>query len=265
MLSTSRKKPRMKIEKRIEKRLPSAVSKPQRLLAVARSCRDCGLRLSALEGALHQCSTALDWSFPSETVQLGVQIGTSACRVVRLGAHHLRGAALSRLTELWETIQDTDLAHPFDLPSPERLANQSAYLLMALKGREVLGLLSAERIAVPCPDSLDKMKQKPQTESQQKPQTESQQASQAESLDGAQRAPASPTLGVAVVWVRRRERRRGLATSMVDCLQRLGGCHVAFSQPTELGFAFASSYCRRQHANVEGPLVYDPDWPCESN
>lgn len=195
MLSTSRKKPRVKIEKR----LPSAVSKPQRLLAVARSCRDCGLRLSALEGALHQCSTALDWSFPTETVG----IGASGCRVVRLGAHHLRGAALIRLTEIWETIQDTDLAHPFDLPSPEQLANQSAYLLLALKGREVLALLSAERIgAVACPEGKTKQKS-----------TES-------AFDSAQRAPVS--LGVAVVWVRRRERRRGLATSMVDCQQLSG-------------------------------------------
>lgn len=208
MLSTSRKKPRTKIEKR----LPSAVSKPQRLLAVARSCRDCGLRLSALEGALHQCSTALDWPFPTETLQLGVQIGASGCRVVRLGAHHLRGAALIRLTELWETIQDTDLAHPFDLPSPERLANQSAYLLMALKGREVLALLSAERIAgaVACPDSVE-TKQKSQKS--QKSQTDSLE----QRVPRAPRAPVASTLGVAVVWVRRRERRRGLATSMVDC------------------------------------------------
>lgn len=169
---------------------------------------------------------------------------------MRLGANTLRGTTLSRLAELWETIRETDLSHSLDLPSGERLANGSAWLLMALKGREVLGLLSAERIAGTSSACLDSsgsgMKQKSEAD--------------ASKADIGQRT--KPTLGVAVVWVRRRERRRGLATSLVDCLRRLnGGGSVAFSQPTELGFNFASSYSCRQHT---GPLVYDPDWSDES-
>eukprot|EP00435_Cladocopium_sp_Y103_P027147 s5134_g6.t1 len=251
MLSTScRKKPRVLKEK------PKTVSKPQRLLAVARCCRDCGLRLSALEDALHQCSKAFDWPFPAETI-CSASASSGQCRLVRLGANTLRGTMLSRLTELWETIRETDLSHSLDLPSGERLANGSAWLLMALKGREVLGLLSAERIAgtaSACLDSsgLTGMKQKSETDTSK--------------ADIGQRTKATePTLGVAVVWVRRRERRRGLATSLVDCLRRLNrGGSVAFSQPTELGFNFASSYsCRQQHTS-EGPLVYDPDWSDES-
>lgn len=244
MLSTScRKRPRVLKDK------PRTVSKPQRLLAVARCCRDCGLRLSALEDALHQCSKAFDWPFPAETI-CSASASSGQCRLVRLGANTLRGTTLSRLAELWETIRETDLSHSLDLPSGERLANGSAWLLMALKGREVLGLLSAERIAGTSSACLDSsgsgMKQKSETD--------------ASKADIGQRT--KPTLGVAVVWVRRRERRRGLATSLVDCLRHFnGGGSVAFSQPTELGFNFASSYSCRQHT---GPLVYDPDWSDES-
>lgn len=52
-------------------------------------------------------------------------------------------------------------------------------------------------------------------------------------------------VGVAVIWVARRERRRGLATAMVDSLRC--SAPVAFSQPTELGWSFASSYSRRSY------------------
>eukprot|EP00913_Durusdinium_trenchii_P021852 g20533.t1 len=68
------------------------------------------------------------------------------------------------------------------------------------------------------------------------------------------RCAAPPSLGVALVWVRRRERRRGLATALVDCLRRLnGGATVAFSQPTDLGFAFATRYSRQQR--FDSPMV----------
>ena len=162
MLSTScRKRPRVLKDK------PRTVSKPQRLLAVARCCRDCGLRLSALEDALHQCSKAFDWPFPAETI-CSASASCGQCRLVRLGANTLRGTTLSRLAELWETIRETDLSHSLDLPSGERLANGSAWLLMALKGREVLGLLSAERIAGTSSACLDSsgsgMKQKSETD-----------------------------------------------------------------------------------------------------
>ena len=48
-----------------------------------------------------------------------------------------------------------------------------------------------------------------------------------------------PTLGVAVVWVRRRERRRGLATALVDCRRAqtiVRYCEsVMFSASQEIG------------------------------
>ena len=142
MLSTSCRKKRVL---KAEKPRVSKPRTPQRLLAVARCCRDCGLRLSALEDALHQCSRAFDWPFPTETI-CNVFASSGKCRLVRLGASALHGTMLSRLTELWETIRETDLSHSLELPTAERLANGSAWLLMALKGREVLALLSAERI-----------------------------------------------------------------------------------------------------------------------
>jgi len=250
MLSTGPKKTRVKIVKKDLK--PRSISQPQRLLAVARSCRDCGLRLSALEDALHQCSKTFDWPFPAETL-CNASAASGQCRLVRLGANALRGTAQSRLTELWETIREIDLSHSLELPTAERLANQSAWLLMALKGREVLGLLSAERIRPDTStffDSLESM-----SESQE---------SDISAMEGDIQPPkVKTTLGVAVVWVRRRERRRGLATSLVNCLRRLNmGGSVAFSQPTDLGFSFASSYSK-QRLGIEGPLVYDPEWSSE--
>ena len=43
-------------------------------------------------------------------------------------------------------VRDRELSHSLELPSIEALASQSAWLLLALKGREGLGMLSAERI-----------------------------------------------------------------------------------------------------------------------
>ena len=73
-----------------------------------------------------------------------------ACRLVRLNANALSGGrSKQQLIELWEAVRATELSHTLELPTAEAVANQSAWLLLALKGREVLGLLSAERIVPP--------------------------------------------------------------------------------------------------------------------
>lgn len=257
MLATSCRKKTRPVKTAL-KRDAAAQTKVQALLAVARSCRDCGQRLSPLEDALHQCSVSLEWPFPAES------LSSDGCRVVRLGPSALRGAAGVRLVELWEKIRDTELSHTLELPSAERLANHSAWLLLALRGKEVLALLSAERVpaswAAISPESASRTaltcdKQKSIAAPLQ-PHSEGAVADheagtqplisieycariQSHHGDGSLQSFAyaqqwepflsSPwqartpprragfALGVAVVWVRRRERRRGLATALVDC------------------------------------------------
>ncbi|CAJ1393375.1 unnamed protein product [Effrenium voratum] len=257
MLATSCRKKTRPVKTAL-KREAGAQTKVQSLLAVARSCRDCGQRLSPLEDALHQCSVSLEWPFPAES------LSSDGCRVVRLGPSALRGAAGVRLVELWEKIRDTELSHALELPSAERLANHSAWLLLALRGKEVLALLSAERVpaswAAISPESASRTALT--CDKQKSIAAPLQPHSEGAVADHEARTPprrAGFALGVAVVWVRRRERRRGLATALVDCARRISGGAVAFSQPTELGFAFASAYTRHR-GSTSLPLVYEPDW-----
>ena len=105
----------------------------QSLLAVARNCRECGERLTALEGALHICPANFQWNFPAEAVG-SAPSSEGPCRVVRLGANARKGAADSQLVELWENIQKTQLSHILELPSAEQLATRRAILLLALRG-----------------------------------------------------------------------------------------------------------------------------------
>lgn len=58
-------------------------------------------------------------------------------------------------------------------------------------------------------------------------------------------------LGVKVIWVSRAHRRQQIARELLDCARRclvfgtvIPVSSVAFSQPTEDGFALAVSYCR---------------------
>ena len=60
------------------------------------------------------------------------------------------------------------------------------------------------------------------------------------------------TMGVKLVWVDERVRRKGVARRMLDCARKhfrfgmvISKDHVAFSQPTDQGLAFALSYTRR--------------------
>lgn len=166
--------------------------------------------------------------------------------MVRL-AEALSPAARARLAELWSFIR-AELPHslgepPFD--SPEQL-------LLALRGRRVVGLLWAERVSgarlveVADVEASDNM---------------------LDNEAAVQLAGIAASLGVALIWVRRSEQRRHLATSLVDAARKAGanlGCaeipleQVAFSQPTTQGFAFASRYL--QKARSGKVLVYVPDW-----
>jgi hypothetical protein len=65
-------------------------------------------------------------------------------------------------------------------------------------------------------------------------------------------APAGAMLGVKVIWVSRAHRRQHIARELLDCARRclvfgtvIPVSSVAFSQPTEDGFALAVSYCRK--------------------
>jgi len=148
--------------------------------------------------------------------------------------------------ELWENIRSTQLSHILELPSAEQMASKSAIILLALRGKDVLALLSAERITA---DKLGPPSLASST-------TRAQQMLQSQKTE--------PLLGVAVLWTRRRERRRGLAVALVDRARQLltPSCRVAFSQPTELGQAFAQQYVQRMSDQEEsGVLVYAPDFP----
>jgi hypothetical protein len=64
-------------------------------------------------------------------------------------------------------------------------------------------------------------------------------------------APAGAMLGVKVIWVSPAHRKQHIARELLDCARRclvfgtvIPVSSVAFSQPTEDGFALAVSYCR---------------------
>ena len=193
MLAVSKPRP---VKQRVLKRQPPGRC-GQSLLAVARNCRECGERLTALEGALHLCPAIFEWTFPAETLG-SAPSAEGPCRLVRLGANARKGAADAKLVELWENIRKTQLSHILELPSTEQLASQSACILLALRGKDVLALLSAERITA---DKLGPPSIASRT-------TQTQQMLQSQKTE--------PLLGVAVLWTRRRERRRGLAVALVD-------------------------------------------------
>uniref|UniRef100_A0A7R9ZX41 N-acetyltransferase ESCO acetyl-transferase domain-containing protein n=1 Tax=Pyrodinium bahamense TaxID=73915 RepID=A0A7R9ZX41_9DINO len=231
----------------------------QALLAVARCCRECGARLGALEGALHHCTLSLEWPHTGATEAvggpwLGAGVGAggaTVCRLVRLGSGLLAPAARAQFGALWDFVRG-DLSHGLDQPAPERVAAGAAAVLLGLRGRKVVGLLWAERL-----------------EAGQLVECVSEGTACGGALQGAALGRRSPSaraaLGVVLVWVRRSERRRGLATAMVDAMCRYAagpGCRpvpreaVAFSQPTDMGLAFARSYSDTIHGG--GVLVYHP-------
>eukprot|EP00931_Biecheleriopsis_adriatica_P103401 TRINITY_DN78244_c0_g1_i1.p1 TRINITY_DN78244_c0_g1~~TRINITY_DN78244_c0_g1_i1.p1 ORF type:complete len:317 (-),score=47.18 TRINITY_DN78244_c0_g1_i1:176-1126(-) len=265
-----------------------AADQRQSRLAVARCCRHCGRQLTALEDAVHSCTLGLEWPFAAEAVSSASLKGSTTCRIVRLGSSSFRGAAGSHLVELWEHIRENDLSHTLELPSAERIASGVAWLLLGLRGKEVVAMMSAERLgpsaglhfAADCstPPPLA-IREDGRPSKQPGRCTDSakegvgmsktlQQHTRAESTArdrGEVRTPSprrrhasgcqETTLGVALIWVRRAERRRGIATALINAARHLAGSAggsrdmtVAFSEPTDLGFAFASAYTSSKEA-----------------
>lgn len=225
-----------------------AAARPQQsLLLVARRCRDCGENLRALEGALHQCTFALTWPFAIEAVggpwscsRIGGGVGI--CRIARICGGSRAAPAHSQLEPLWEFIRG-DLGHSMEMPKTADLADGSAMVLIGLRGREAVGFLWVERRAGSAAVLHERMPMA------------------ADGADGAQ-ADIEPVaqgerrcrgagLGVVLIWARRTERRRGLASALVEKARELFGRSsewgvdagdLAFSQPTNSGFAFAAKY-----------------------
>lgn len=235
----------------------------QQQLAVSRICRDCGLRLTALEDALHFCSTAFEWPFGAEVasatmnnVRLSNSSASSSSRIVRMSANAFRegSSCAARLNELWHHIQDGDLSHSLALPSATDIASGRCSLFLSLRGKEVLGLLSAEHCSL---SQVSRHRISSRAEAL---------GAKEESIANISGCGVDPTLanesllGIALIWVRRSERRRGVATSLLDAARQASGVsrdNVAFSQPTELGFSFATAY---EASGVKNDiLVYEPN------
>jgi len=256
--------------------------KTQTLLAVARRCRDCGLSLGALEGALHRCADALVWSFGGEALAIPTEGRGPAvdCRIVKLGAPASTpgSAAGEAFGTLWDFVR-TDMSHGFEQPSTA--AGTAAAVLLALRGRQVLGLLWVERItnaeilhiaeedAIGAPAASSAIATAGAGSLVSKA-SDVLSAAGDVTVNDSPKAMASPvavraTLGVALVWVRRTERRKGLATAMLDaargCMAGLGSppiplTEVAFSQTTDMGSRLAKSYIGASHSG--GVLMYSP-------
>jgi hypothetical protein len=232
----------------------------QQQLAVARSCRDCGLRLTALEDALHFCSAVLEWPFGAEVtsstvnnVRLSTSSASSSCRIIRLSANAFRegSSCAARLTELWHHVQDGDLSHSLELPSANDVASGRCSFFLSLRGKEVLGLLSAEHC------SLSQVSRH-RISSRNDPLGAKDQVA-GRGLD--ELKATDSLLGVALIWVRRSERRRGVATMLLEAARQASGVareRVAFSQPTELGFSFASAYEATGPSVCSEFFVYEP-------
>mmetsp|Transcript_64504 Transcript_64504/g.185458 ORF Transcript_64504/g.185458 Transcript_64504/m.185458 type:complete len:271 (+) Transcript_64504:71-883(+) len=233
----------------------SLVRQPQKqtqsLLAVPRRCGECGLSLRAFEGALHRCSDALEWPFGGEATASRdcASSSSSGCRVVRLGALAVKEGKTSPASETFEALWDfihEDLSHGFHRPDAGSVAAGSSAVLLALRGRQVAGLIWLERIAKATLVAADGVAEEG-----------------AAMPPKAAEVPAS--LGVVLIWVRRTERRKGLASAMLDaargCLASIGAPpvpveQVAFSQTTDMGSLFARRYIGQAHQGAV--LQYTP-------
>lgn len=245
-----------------------AVRHRQTVLAVARNCRDCGMRLGPLEAAMHECTSTVEWRCKlSQSVAVSWtaagRTDASNCRIVRLGGELLASCAASsaartQLDSLWGMVE-RDLSHSLGSPSCADIAAGRSVVLLGLRGRAVVGVVWAEW--VPSTASLHGMSS---------PDEDVDLDSAATRVVGA--TVAEPYLGVALVWVRRSEQRKGLATALVEAARKsAAGCpllgsagpavpleRLAFSQPTNEGFAFASRFLRTAHHGRV--LVYQPEW-----
>merc|ERR1719410_2670189 len=126
----------------------AAPKQHQALLAFARRCLECGEHLGPMEASLHECAIMLEWPFG------GDEVGSfNGCRFLRLGAaslvtpavQHMSPRAQSRFDDIWEFVRN-DVSHGLEQPTSEALASGRAFILLALQGRRVVGLVSAERL-----------------------------------------------------------------------------------------------------------------------
>jgi len=252
-------------------------SKQQTVLAVARQCRECGARLGALEGAMHRCVSALEWAFSAEEVAgawAGARMGTGTgrCRIVRLGLMGLTSlAAREQFKAIWGFIRD-ELSHGLDLPTPADICAGTSVVLLGLRGRGVVGFLLVESVnsavvmdveaQVGCDASGEEVTADPTAAGLLTCELDLPM-----DIDTQGKVPDRQrvALGIRLMWVRRCERRRGVATALVDAARKLAGGPgappvplelVGFSQPTRQGLSFAARY---QGASRGGRVfVYSP-------
>mmetsp|Transcript_98152 Transcript_98152/g.194373 ORF Transcript_98152/g.194373 Transcript_98152/m.194373 type:complete len:196 (+) Transcript_98152:233-820(+) len=195
-----------------------------------------------MEAALHECTLMLEWPFGSDEV-----CASNGYRFLRLGSAGLATlAAQSRFDDIWEFVRN-DVSHGLEPPTKEALAEGRAFILLAVQGRRVVGLVSAERLT-------------PDQKLQCMPDEDSPGLALVEPGVHPHGIFQTAALGIFLIWVRRSERRKGLASAMVDVVRQVATLpgqvmasagQVAFSQPTKLGFAFAKRYAGQA-------LVYTP-------
>merc|ERR1719183_600951 len=192
----------------------------QTLLAVARQCRECGEKLTGIEGAMHNCRKALHWPFGCREIPMNSSPNSkfktkvpNGCRIARLAAANIAGGSASaRFDEMWAVISK-DLSHCLGAPSLDELGSGDSFVLLVLHGREVEGLLWAERLtegiglreATPEERCLDTHKNMP-------PQIEHGTGQMVQRLVVGRRG----MLGVRLIWVHRPFRKKGLARCLVD-------------------------------------------------
>lgn len=208
----------------------------QTLLAVPRRCRECGEDLRALEGVLHRCVEGLDWPFGGHSVMKEGEASQSSasfpggCRVVRLPASAIDAASRSKPAAAFETLWDFvrgDLSHGFQLPQSKSLASGQCAVLLALRGRQVQGMICVERIANATIEKVSVVGE-----------------------GGENAITVAASLGISLVWVRKTERKKGLASAMIVAARHLLANigeppiplnRLAFSQTTDMGTLFAQS------------------------
>lgn len=227
---------------RLGHRKKAELKMSQALLAVKRRCRDCGVYLGAVESALHCCTVALRWSFPIEEVCVreGESINTESGRSVRISRLCFSTPSIQkRFEELWDFVQ-SEMSHSLVRPSVGDVASGTHIVLLALQSREVVGLVVAKYLDMSTPvDIFRHRDEAPAT-----------------------RLSSGNKLGIMLVWVRAAERRKGIARGLMNAIRRVGAglgapplplSAVAFSQPTTMGFVFASHYVGN---GCEGVPVY---------
>lgn len=223
----------------------------QTQLALARKCRECGMKLTAVQATIHSCTAVLEWNFGTEQLISSyaggdvphIREAVVGFRIAVLGARTLTPTAYDRLCDAWDFVR-SDFSHALDLPSREALSVGTNLILVALRGREIVAFLSVARVSKGFLINETSVFQGGFTD------------------HGSTAVPVS--LGVELVWVRRPHRRKNLATALLDAarwqLAGLGALtpvdlrKVAFSQPTEMGFALAQKYLHPAWAG--GVVVY---------